>query len=88
MACRRQRVGFVFSETNPPHVSADGSDRVVSKDISAFLHRLVQQRSADDLMSLQDQGKVARCMAVDQYGNGSSCHKIGYAIYQEDKIRR
>ena len=36
MACRRQRVGFVFSETNPPHVTADDSDGVVSKDISAF----------------------------------------------------
>ena len=84
MACRRQRVGFVFSETNPPHVSADGSDGVVSKNISFFLHRLVQQRSAADLMSLNDQGKVARCMVADQYGNGSSWHMNGLNIRFKD----
>ena len=84
MACRRQRVGFVFLDINPPHVSADGSDGVVSKDISAFLHRLVQQRSAADLTSLKDQGKVARCMVADQYGNGSSWHMNGLNIRFKD----
>ena len=65
MACRRQNVSFAFSDTNSPHVSADGSGGVVSKNIFAFLHQLVQQRSPDGLMSLKDQGKVARCMAED-----------------------
>ena len=49
--------------------------------LRTFLHRLVQQRSADDLMSLKDQGKVARCMAADQYGNGSSWHMNGLNIH-------
>ena len=65
-------MSFVFSETNSLHVSADGSDGIVSKNISVFIHRLEQQRKADDLMSLKDQGKVAHCMAEDQYGNSSS----------------
>ena len=84
MACRRQKITFVFSDTNPPHVSADDSEGVVSKNISIFLHRLVQLRSADELMSLRDQGKVARCMAEDQYGNGSSWHMNGLNIRFKD----
>lgn len=84
LACRRQRVTFVFSDTNPPHVSADESEGILSKQISVFLHRLVQQRSASDLMSLADQGKVARCMAGDQYGNGSSWHMNGLNIRFKD----
>ena len=77
MACRRQRVGFVFSKTSPPHVSVDRSDGV-------FLHRLVQQRLAADLMSLKDQGKVARCMVANQYGNGSSWDMNGLNIRFKD----
>ena len=71
-ACRRQHITFVFSDNNPPCVIADGSDQIKSKEITFFLHRLAQQRYADVLMTLPDQGKVARCLTGDQYANGSS----------------
>ena len=81
---RLQKVTFVFSDVNPPHVTADGSEGVISKNISVFLHCLAQQRSADSLMSLLDQGKVARCLHEDQYGNGSTWHMTGLNIRFKD----
>ena len=83
-ACRRLRVSFHYSEENPISISADGSDRVESRLVTSFLHRLVQSRFADELMSLRDQGKVARCLATDQYANGSTWHCSGLNIRFKD----
>ena len=84
LACRRQNVTFVFSEQNPHHVLADGSEAIESRKVTTFLHRLTQQRYADALMSLPDQGKVARCLIEDQYVNGSSWHMNGLNIRFKD----
>ena len=83
-ACRRQHITFVFSDNNPPCVIADGSDQIKSKEITFFLHRLAQQRYADALMTLPDQGKVARCLTGDRYANGSSWHMTGLNIRFKD----
>ena len=83
-ACRRLRVTFHYSEENPVSISADGSDRIESRMVTSFLHRLVQSRFADELMALRDQGKVARCLAGDQYANGSTWHCSGLNIRFKD----
>lgn len=83
-ACRRQRVKFCYSENQPPTISADDSDQVKSPQVTSFLHRLAQQRYADVLTSLADQGKVARCLAEDIYGNGSTWHMTGLNIRFKD----
>ncbi|XP_046856069.1 uncharacterized protein LOC124449163 [Xenia sp. Carnegie-2017] len=83
-ACRRQHVTIHFTDNDPPTISADESDKVNSKQISLFLHRLSQQRHADTLTSLPDQGKVARCLVDDVYGNGSSWHMNGLNIRFKD----
>ena len=48
------------------------------------MSRPMGQRSAADLISLKDQGKVACCMVVDQYGNSSSWHMNGLNIHFKD----
>lgn len=84
MACRRQHITFTYSDVNPPTISADGSDHIQSRNATFFLHRLSQQRYADSLMSLNDQGKVARCLTDDQYANGSTWHMTGLNIRFKD----
>lgn len=84
MACRRLRVSFIYANGDPPTIRADDSDNIKSKQVTSFLHRLVQLRNADDLMSLSDQGKVARCLADDQYSNGSTWHMTGLNIRFRD----
>ncbi|XP_046856073.1 uncharacterized protein LOC124449166 [Xenia sp. Carnegie-2017] len=83
-ACRRQNIAIRFSDTEPPTISADESDAVKSNQVSSFLHRLAQQRYADSLAALPDQGKVARCLAEDIYANGSSWHMNGLNIRFKD----
>ena len=73
-----------FSDSEPPTISADESDAVKSHQVSSFLHRLAQQRYADSLAALPDQGKVARCLAEDVYANGSSWHMNGLNIRFKD----
>ena len=69
-ACRRLKVTFHYSESNDITISADESERVPSKQVTTFLHRLVQSRYGDELLNLKDQGKVARGLSEDQYANG------------------
>lgn len=52
--------------------------------ISSFLHRVVEQRAAEILMGLRDQGKVAKPLANDQYGNGSCWTHTGLNIRFKD----
>ena len=83
-ACRCLKVTFHYSETNEISISADESERVPSRNVTTFLHRLVQSRYGDDLMNLRDQGKVARCLSGDQYGNGSTWHCTGLNLRFKD----
>ena len=83
-ACRRLKVTFHHSETNEISISADESERVPSRNVTTFLHRLVQSRYGDDLINLRDQGKVARCLSEDQYGNGSTWHCTSLNLRFED----
>ena len=83
-ACRRLRVTFHYSDTSDVTISADDSEHIKSKQVTTFLHRLVQSRFGDDLMALKDQGKVARCMSDDQYANGSTWHCTGLNVRFKD----
>ena len=83
-ACRRLKVTFYYSEANEVAIAADESERVTSKNVTTFLHRLVQSRFGDDLMALKDQGKVARCLSGDQYANGSTWHCTGLNLRFKD----
>lgn len=83
-ACRRLRVKFDYTENNPITISADESGKIESKNVTSFLHRLVQSRFADELMQFKDQGKVARCLADDQYSNGSTWHTTGLNMRFKD----
>ena len=83
-ACRRLRVTFYYSEDNPVAIVADGSEKIESRQVTFFLHRLVQTWFAQELMQLKDQGKVARCLADDQYSNGSAWHMTGLNIRFKD----
>ncbi len=51
-ACRRLKVTFYYSEANEVAIAADESERITSKNITTFLHRLVQSRFGDDLIPL------------------------------------
>ena len=83
-ACRRLKVTFHYSENNDITISADESERVPSRQVTTFLHRLVQSRYGDEFMNLKDQGKVARCLSEDQYGNGSTWHCTGLNLRFKD----
>jgi hypothetical protein len=83
-ACRRMRVSFRYSDDKSPIIVADDSAEIESKEVTFFLHRLVQSRFATVLMELRDQGKVARCLNDDQYANGSSWHCNGLNIRFKD----
>ena len=83
-ACRRLRVTFHYSEDNPVAIVEDGSEKIESRQVTFFLHRLVQSRFAEYLMSVKDQGKVAWCLVEDQYSNGSAWHMTGLNIRFKD----
>jgi hypothetical protein len=78
------KVSFYYSEANEVAIAADESERITSKNVTTFLHRLVQSRFGDDLMALKDQGKVARCLSGDQYANGSTWHCTGLNLRFKD----
>ena len=71
-ACRRLSVTFSFSDYDPPTINADESPAIKSDKATYFLHQLVLDRHSKYLTEIVDQGKVARCLADDQYANGSS----------------
>ncbi|XP_028416671.1 uncharacterized protein T26G10.4-like [Dendronephthya gigantea] len=83
-ACRRLKVSFHFSETDLISISADDSAKIHAKTASQFLHRLIQQRAANTLMSLRDQGKVAQSLATDLYANGSTWTHTGVNMRFKD----
>ena len=83
-ACRRLCISFFYLNTNDITIAADDTEKVKSKNVTTFLHRLVQSRFANDLMQLHDQGKVARCLFDDQYANGSTWHCTGLNLRFKD----
>ena len=85
MACRRLRVSFHYSEqADEVSIAAEDSEPIKSRTVTTFLHRLVQSRFGDELMALRDQGKVARGLSNDLYGNGSTWHCTGLNISFKD----
>jgi hypothetical protein len=78
------RVSFRYSDDKSPIIVADDSAEIESKEVTFFLHRLVQSRFATVLMELRDQGKVACCLNDDQYANRSSWHCNGLNIRFKD----
>ena len=82
---RRLRISFHYSDqSHEVTISAHGSERVKSKQVTTFLHRLVQSRFGDELMALRDKGTVARCLFEDQYANDSTWHCSGLNIRFKD----
>jgi hypothetical protein len=73
----------VFSDDSPPTIFADDST-TEANPVSSFLHRAVQQRYGKKLMDLPDQGKVARCLVSDDYGNSSTWQNSGLNIRFKD----
>lgn len=82
LACHRLGITFRYTENAPPTVTVDDTALAQSKTISSFLHRIIQQRTGKSLMDLQ--GKVARCLATDDYGNGSCWHNTGLNLRFRD----
>ena len=73
--CRRLRVRFHYSEEAADiSIAAEDSEPIKSRAVTTFLHRLIQLHFGDELMAFRDQGKVARCLSNDQYGNGLTWH--------------
>ena len=83
-ACRRLKISFHYSENNEITIATEESERIKSKQVTTFLHRVVQSRFGSELMSLKDQGKVARCLSEDQYANGSTWHCSGLNLRFKD----
>ena len=83
-ACRRLNIRFVFSDTEEPAISTTDSDRIKSKNVTSFLHRYIQQKHAQKLLDLPDQGKVAQCLSNDRYANGSTWHSTGLNLRFKD----
>ena len=84
-ACRRLKISFHYSENNEITIAAEDSEWIKSKLVTTFLHRVVQSRFGSELMSLKDQGKVARCLSEDQYANGSIWHCTGLNLRFKDR---
>lgn len=53
-------------------MSSPDSDPVAVKNANRFLHFYVQDQYASTLLSLPDQGKVARALTLDTFANGST----------------
>ena len=53
-------------------ITVEGNQPCSAKNACTFLHRVQQECESQSLMELPDQGKVARALAADIHGNGSS----------------
>ncbi|XP_046856078.1 uncharacterized protein LOC124449173 [Xenia sp. Carnegie-2017] len=73
-----------YMDNDAPTISADDSPEIKSEHVRYFLHQLVLDRCSKDLLNNQDQGKVARCLADDQFANGSTWHCTGLNIRFKD----
>ena len=71
-ACRRLKITFDVPTNSQPSITIEGNQPCHAKNACTFLHRVHQEREAQDLMDLPDQGKVARALVEDIHGNGSS----------------
>ena len=71
-ACRRLKISFSVPDNDDPVISTESSGPRRAKSACSFLHQLTQDRASQKLLNLPDQGKVARAMVKDAFGNGSS----------------
>ncbi|CAB4023934.1 Hypothetical predicted protein [Paramuricea clavata] len=72
-------------DVGPPSISSpDYADEVAAKDVCRFLHNLERENSAKALCDLRDQGKVARSLSNDKFGNGSNWHYTGLNLRFND----
>ena len=71
-ACRRLGITFNVPDNEAPSISIDTKGPCLAKKCSAVLHHLIQDNASAKLMSLPDQGKVARALVKDALSNGSS----------------
>ncbi len=72
LASHRLGITFNVPDNEAPSISIDSKGPCHAKSASSFLHRLVQDRAAEKLLALPDQGKVARALIKDAFCNGSS----------------
>ena len=59
-------------ESSPPTNESQDSNPVLTSKACRFLHHHTQSLYAQYLLALPDQGKVARCLSMDLYANGST----------------
>ena len=67
-----------------PLFSTESSGPRRAKVACSFLHQLSQERATKKLLDLPDQGKVARAMIKDAFGNGSSWMFTGLNMKLKD----
>ena len=83
-ACRRLNITFVVPDNEAPAIYTNSKGPCLAKSASSFLHRHVQDRAAQKLMDYPDQGKVARALVKDSFGNGSAFIYTGLNIRFRD----
>jgi hypothetical protein len=83
-ACRNLKLSFHVPDFNPPFLSVDSGPPILAKMACIKLHHICQDRESDKLLSLPDQGKVARALVKDLHGNGSSWLYSGLNIRFKD----
>ena len=71
-------------DNDPPAIYTNSKGPCLAKSASSFLHRHVQDRAAEKLMDFPDQGKVARALVKDSFGNGSAILYTGLNIRFRD----
>ena len=83
-ACRILKLSFQVPDLNSPFLSVDSGPPIFAKLACVKLHHICQDRETDKLLSLPDQGKVARALVKDNFGNGSSWMYTGLNIRFKD----
>jgi hypothetical protein len=83
-ACRRLGLTFAVPDNESPAIYTNTKGPCLAKSASSFLHRHVQDRAAEKLMDFPDQGKVARALVNDSFGNGSAFLYTGLNIRFRD----
>ena len=83
-ASRNLKLSFNFPDQAPPYFTNDSGPPMLARVACKKLHELVQDRACVKLMSLPDQGKVARALVKDLFGNGSSWTYSGLNIRFKD----
>jgi hypothetical protein len=83
-ACHNLKISFTVPEFDPPTITVDSGRPCHAKDACAKLHHMCQDRAANRLKNLPDQGKVARALIADSFGNGSSWSYTGLNLRFSD----